>query len=283
MTKTTGYRTSPFSTNRRMVSASAAVGRSQNNIQALTEVDITEPLRIINEHKQKTGERLSLTAYIVTCLARAIAKHPHLNAIRKGSRLILLDEVSIGVVVEREIDGEIVPENMGVQAAQRKTYQQICDQIREAQEQQGEDMGALSDITWVRFIPSFLFRLFIRLASKNLWMIKRFGAVGVTAVGMFCPRNQATWMIPLVGGATVALAIGGIVDRPCIKDGQLELRSHLCLTFTFNHDIVDGAPAARFLTHFSELLSSGELLFAETDTATEGKRPGVRIDPGSTQ
>ena len=269
MTADRGYRKEPFTTNRRMVAASASVGRSQNNIQALTEVDITEPLRIIQEHKQRTGEKLSLTAYIVTCLARSVAGHPRLNAIRKGRKLVVLDDVSIGVVVEREIDGAVVPENMGIQAAQNKTYREICDQIRGAQEQQEEGMGALSNITWVRFIPSFLFRLFIRLASKNLWMIKRFGAVGVTAIGMFCPRDQATWMIPLVGGATVALAVGGIVERPRLMDGELESRKHLCLTFTFNHDIVDGAPAARFLTHFSEMLSSGELLRAETGIAVE--------------
>ena len=97
--------------------------------------------------------------------------------------------------------------------------------------------------------------------------MKRYGAIGVTAVGMFGPRNQATWLIPLVGGATVGVAVGGIVRRPCVHDGQLESREHLCLTITFNHDIVDGAPAARFVKRFSELLMSGDLLANEMDIA----------------
>jgi pyruvate/2-oxoglutarate dehydrogenase complex dihydrolipoamide acyltransferase (E2) component len=91
-------------------------------------------------------------------------------------------------------------------------------------------------------------------------MMERYGAVGVTAVGMFGKKNQALWLVPIVGGATVGVAVGGIVKRPCISDGQLESREHLCLTITFNHDIVDGAPAARFVKRFSELLMSGELL-----------------------
>lgn len=82
-------------------------------------------------------------------------------------------------------------------------------------------------------------------------------------------KNQALWLIPLVGGATVAVAVGGIVERPCVKDGQIETREHLCLTVTFNHDIVDGAPAARFLKRFSELLMTGELLLDEADVALE--------------
>ena len=47
----------------------------------LTEVDISEPRRIMREHKERTGETLSLTAYVVACLARAAAETP---AMRHG-------------------------------------------------------------------------------------------------------------------------------------------------------------------------------------------------------
>jgi pyruvate/2-oxoglutarate dehydrogenase complex dihydrolipoamide acyltransferase (E2) component len=86
---------------------------------------------------------------------------------------------------------------------------------------------------------------------------------------MFGNKNQAAWGIPLVGGATVAVAVGGIVERPCVNDGRLEAREHLCLTVTFNHDIVDGAPAARFLKRFSELLKNGEPLRDEIGAARQ--------------
>ena len=56
-----GYRVVPFTVNRQMVAASASVGREQNNIHAVTEVDISEPRRWIREHAQRTGDRLSLT------------------------------------------------------------------------------------------------------------------------------------------------------------------------------------------------------------------------------
>ena len=72
MKKKQGYRVLPFTMNRRMVAASASVGREQNNIQAIIEVDISEPRRFIREYRQRTGERLSLTAYVAACLARAI-------------------------------------------------------------------------------------------------------------------------------------------------------------------------------------------------------------------
>jgi pyruvate/2-oxoglutarate dehydrogenase complex dihydrolipoamide acyltransferase (E2) component len=40
----------------------------------------------------------------------------------------------------------------------------------------------------------------------------------------------------------------------------LQERENLCLTFSFDHDIIDGAPAARFMSRFAEILSSGSEL-----------------------
>ena len=53
-----------------MVAASAAVGREKDTIDLMTEVDITGPRRLIAEHRERTGERLSLTGYVVTCLVQ---------------------------------------------------------------------------------------------------------------------------------------------------------------------------------------------------------------------
>jgi pyruvate/2-oxoglutarate dehydrogenase complex dihydrolipoamide acyltransferase (E2) component len=105
MKRHTGYRVMPFTMNRRMAAASAAVSRRQDTIHTITEVDVTEPRRLIREHAERSGERLSFTAYVVTCFAQAIAEDPSLNSMRKGRRLILLDDVTVAVLVERRIDG----------------------------------------------------------------------------------------------------------------------------------------------------------------------------------
>jgi pyruvate/2-oxoglutarate dehydrogenase complex dihydrolipoamide acyltransferase (E2) component len=116
-----------------MVVASAGVGREQNNIHAILEVDISEPRRLLAQHKQQIGESLSLTAYVIACLAQAVAAYPGLNAFRKGNQLILLEDVTISCLVERELDGENVPEPLGIQSAQAKTYRQIHEEICTAQ------------------------------------------------------------------------------------------------------------------------------------------------------
>ena len=252
-----GYSAVPFTMNRRMVAASASVGRERNVIHGVMEVDITEPRRLISEHRARTGERLSLTAYVVACLAGSVAEHPGVNAFRRGRKLILLDDVTISVLVERTIDGEKVPEPFGVRSAQVKTYRQIHDEIRAAQEPKDAALGGLSDIRWLHLIPAFLLRTFIRTASRSIRMMRRYGTIGVTAVGMF--GEGALWFVPL-SGATVAVTVGSIVRRPVVVEAVIESREHLCLTVSFNHDIVDGAPAARFLKTFGEALKSGAML-----------------------
>ena len=255
-----GFQVKRFSMERRMVRAVATEGRLQNNIHAMTEVDISVPRRLMREHKQRHGESLSLTAYVIACLGRAISIHPDLNAFHKGRKLVILDDVTISSQIEREIDGVLTPEPIGIQTAQQKDCRQITDEIRAAQSHEKDGFGGLSGVSWLRFLPAFLFRVFIRIASQSTSMMARYGAVGVTAVGMYGPRNQAGWLLPLVGGATVAVAVGAIVERPVLVDGRLEFHEHLCLTVSFNHDIVDGAPAARFLRTFSEYLKGGELV-----------------------
>lgn len=267
-----------------MAAASAAVCAKRHTIHGLTQVDISEPRRLMREHRECTGEALSLTAHVVGCVARAVAEYPELNSIRRGGRLFLLEDVTVNTLVEREIDGERVPEPLGIRMAQAKTFRKIHDEIRAAQTRD-EPLGGLSGMTWVaRLIPSFLFRTFIRIASRSVRMPMRYGTVSVTPVGMFGRPDHPLWLIPL-SGSTVAVAVGGIMswpaarrqaregqgaDRPTGELPEADQLSHggghpgprelLCLTLSFDHDIVDGAPAARFTARLTELLESGDLL-----------------------
>jgi hypothetical protein len=88
-------------------------------------------------------------------------------------------------LVERDIEGEKVPEPTGIKKAQLKTFREISDEIRAAEKLQSDKLGSLSGQTWIRFIPNVLLKAFVRLADKNISMAKRYGKVAVTAVGMF--------------------------------------------------------------------------------------------------
>jgi pyruvate/2-oxoglutarate dehydrogenase complex dihydrolipoamide acyltransferase (E2) component len=259
MNQRSGYRLEPFSSNRQMVAVSSILAKEKNTIHLVTEVDFTTPRQQIAAHHEQTGEKLSLTAYIVTCLARALADFPALNAIRIGKQIVIFDDVTISIAFERDIDGESVPEPVAVQAVNRKTYRQVNDELRAAQRRSNEPVGSAMGTAWTRFIPAFLLRAFTRLAYRNIAVWQRFGVVGVTAVGMFAAGP--TWLVPLTS-STLTVAVGSIAKRPALVDGVVGEREHLCLTLSFDHDLIDGAPAARFTKRFAEILSSGDELRA---------------------
>ena len=89
---------------------------------------------------------------------------------------------------------------------------------------------------------------------------------------MHCPlinfalkeRKEAVWFIPH-GSATVLIAVGSINQKVIDIDGQPVSREHLCLSASFDHNIVDGAPAARFMNFFDETVKNGKLVQMELD------------------
>lgn len=91
----------------------------------------------------------------------------------------------------------------------------------------------------------------------------------LTSVGMF--GQGGGWEIP-VSNHTLQVTLGGIAQRPALVNGQLETRQVLCITISFDHDIVDGAPVARFAQSLKELIE-GTAVFDELtgqDTNKEG-------------
>ena len=81
------------------------------------------------------------------------------------------------------------------------------------------------------------------------------GTVGVTAVGMFGAGGG--WGIAFQLH-TLGIVIGGITRRPILCQGRLVDREWLQLTVSVDHDIVDGAPTARFVARLRGLLMDAE-------------------------
>jgi pyruvate/2-oxoglutarate dehydrogenase complex dihydrolipoamide acyltransferase (E2) component len=70
----------------------------------------------------------------------------------------------------------------------------------------------------------------------------------------------AGWAVGIVPLHTLCLTVGGITRKPGIIDVRIEPREYLALTVSIDHDIVDGAPAARFASRLRELIEGAEVL-----------------------
>jgi hypothetical protein len=67
---------------RRLVLDTLTLGRHRFMMHGLLEVDVTRARRLAREHRERTGEKLSFTAFVLASLGRAVATHPEVHAMR---------------------------------------------------------------------------------------------------------------------------------------------------------------------------------------------------------
>ncbi len=230
-----------------------AVACRKHIIHGFVEVDVTIARQHIREYKARTGGALSFTAFVTACVAQAVDGNKRLHAYRNWrNQLVIYDDVDVNLIVEREAGNTIIGTPVVVRAANKKIVREIHDEIRAAQSIKA---SSFNRIHLYRYIPAFLRRSFWWLLLHHPPLMKRIaGTVSITAVGMFGKR--AGWGIP-ISGYTLTITVGGIDRKPRMIDGRLEEREYLCLTISVDHDIVDGAPAARFARELGELIENG--------------------------
>ena len=80
----------------------------------------------------------------------------------------------------------------------------------------------------------------------------------MTAVGMF--GRGTGWGIPFIAHS-ISLTVGGVGRCPGLgSDGRVEQREFVCLTVSVDHDVVNGAPVARFISRLRETIETAALL-----------------------
>src|SRR3990172_11122175 len=102
-------------------------------IQALVEVDVTKARTYFRGYKEKTGETLSFTAWLIRCIAQAVSEYKQVQAYRKGKELIVFDDVDVGFAMERQGQqegGGMMVAGAVVRKANEKTLGQVNEEIR---------------------------------------------------------------------------------------------------------------------------------------------------------
>jgi pyruvate/2-oxoglutarate dehydrogenase complex dihydrolipoamide acyltransferase (E2) component len=233
----------------------------KHSIYALLEVDVTTARRFLEEYEAQTGQALSFTGYVAFCLGRAVDEDKSVQAYPKCRRhLVIFDDVDVFLPVERELGATRAAIPYVIRRANQKSYLEIHREIRAFQTQPVQPgTGMPAAFQFMMSMPWPLPRLFIRLIRAvgrrdPTRLLAAAGTVGVTALGMAGPGGG--WGLA-PAGQSVLLIVGGIARRPAVIEERVEARDMLDLTVAFDHDVVDGAPAARFVKRLVELIESG--------------------------
>lgn len=254
-----GYVQLPWPRIRELVTDTLTIGHKTHAAVGLVEFDVSRPLALIGDYKERIPGGVSFTAYIVYCLSRTVGKHTMLHAYRRGrKKLVVFDDVDVNTVLEKiKPDGTLIPALYIVRGANHKSLAKINHEIRQASLSDLYDDAGVRRRRRIVRLPRALRALLWWWTLRDPARIKQnCGTVAVSNVGAFAGQRPAWGFGPAF--LTTTVFIGAIYDRVCWAGDHAEPRKTLSVTFSVNHDVVDGAPAVRFLETFADLLEGAD-------------------------
>ena len=204
--------------------------RMLHSLQSMAQVTLTTEANVSDAMTLRAGlagewkeQHLSPLHLVIKATARALKEHPRLNAHQREEEVLLMDDINIGVAVSLP-EGLITPV---IRNANEKRLAQIASEARELASRTREGNAKPEEVMG--------------------------GTFTITNLG----ANDIDAFTPIINPPQVGiLGVGRVVEKPIIYRGEIAKGAMMFLSLTFDHRVVDGAPAAEFLQTVKNLLES---------------------------
>ena len=195
-----------------------------------TEANVTEAMQLrrglSRHHAEEAGGNIGPLPMVVKATAEGLKRHPRMNAIETASadgqaQVQMLAEINIGIAVALE-EGLVTPV---IRGADGKSVAQLAVENRDLAARTREGRTRPEEITG--------------------------GTFTITNLG----ANEIDGFTPIINPPQVGiLGVGRVVEKPVIANGEIAKGETMYLSLTFDHRVIDGAPAAEFLQTVKRLL-----------------------------
>lgn len=238
-----------------------SVGLQKHHITALIEIDVSESREKIKQYKAE-NRTISFTGWLIKAISITIKDFERAAGYLQGKRSVLVyNDINISIVVEKDLNGQKVPIPLLIEKASERTIASIAKQINDAKSQILTDKDIVLENKSNRleriyyYLPGFIRRYFWRYLIKHPhFAFGKMGNVSITSVGMIGAANG--WFIP-ISIHPICFGIGKIAKKPLVVNDKIEIREVLNMTVLLDHDVIDGAYMARFISKLSENLENG--------------------------
>jgi len=199
-------------------------------ITTVAEVDATELVNLRHKYKhlENLGTQITYTTFIVKAVAYALKDFPIMNSSLVDDTLTIHKRVDIGLAVAIEEGGLVVPV---IRDADRKDLLEIARELDGLSKKAREHKLTLSEV------------------SAATFTITNPGMMGVIL-------DTPIIVVPQTG----ILGVGAIVKRPSVLNDQIVIRHIMCLSLSYDHRVIEGAPAIRFLQKVRQILENPYVL-----------------------
>ena len=185
------------------------------------EIDMTKAIALRKRINEVAPTKISFNDLVIKACAAALRQHPAINSSWLDDRIRINKDVNIGVAVAVP-EGLLVPV---VRYADIKTLSQINTEVKTL-------AGKAKDR---KLQPDEM--------QGNTFTISNLGMFGIEEFTAIINPPDAC-----------ILAVGGIIEKPVVKDGEIVVGNQMKVTLSCDHRVVDGATGAQFLNTVKEIL-----------------------------
>ncbi len=217
----------PYEGKRRMIGEKMMESlRTHAQLSHQIKVDMSRAVQL-REGLKAAGRKVSYNDIILLCTARALLEFPMVNAELTDGGILQKDYVHLGMAVDTPT-GLIVPVIRDADLLRLEEFSACAAELAE----KAKD-GKLTPAEY----------------TGSSFTVSNLGMFGIEC------------FVPILNTPESGiLGVGKIEKQPVVVDDEIVIRSMMCLTLTYDHRVVDGAPAARFLARVKEYLENPYLL-----------------------
>jgi len=201
--------------------------RTSAHVYTLFEVEMTKVVeareRQRDEFERRNGFKLTYTPFFVRAAVEAIRDIPVINSSVEGTSIIYKRDVNVGIAVALET-GLIVPV---IKRADEKNFLGVARAVQDLAERARTKHLSVEDVQG--------------------------GTFTITNPGSF----GGLFGLPIINQPQVAiLGVGAIEKRPVVRDDAIAIRAMAYLSLSYDHRVIDGAVAEKFLGRIKQILEN---------------------------
>lgn len=256
------YKTQEFPASRLATIDICEIGKRSHHVVGLIELDVSKSREKIREINKKKNVKISFTAWLISVIACTIKKHETASSYLSGkNKRMIFEDINVSVLIEKDLNGQKVPIPLVIEKANEKSIESINMQIANAKNVKLTHSDIVIEKKTKRLekiyylLPGFIRIYFWKYLLRHPKLaFKKMGNVAITAIGMMGTLNG--WFIP-TSIHPVCFGIGSVIKKPVVIDNNIEIRQMLNMTVLLNHDVIDGAPMARFISDLAKNIENG--------------------------
>jgi pyruvate/2-oxoglutarate dehydrogenase complex dihydrolipoamide acyltransferase (E2) component len=256
------YKVSRFPNSRIASIDICEIGRQKHHVTGLVEFDVTESRKKIRDYNKAHINKISFNSWLLSVIGFTVKKYETSSSFLIGkNKQIIFDDINISMLVEKEINGVKVPIPLIIEKANEASIESIAKQINNAKsiDLTEEDIVIQRKTKKLEKIyyslPKFLRRYFWRYLLKHPKLaFNKMGNVAFTSIGTM--GRVDGWFIP-ISIHPICFGISSIVKKPRVINDKIEIREMLKMSILIDHDVIDGAHMARFISDLSKNIEIG--------------------------